>query len=89
MKMSFSKQKPKLFYYRNYFNDEHFRNDLMYVFNKQGLNNRSCSELEDLTIATLNIHAPMNRRIEPYANLVRSKLPITFLKLKIIDNKNH
>ena len=46
MKMSFSKQEPKIFYCRDYktFNDEHFRNDLKYVFNKRGLNNISCSE---------------------------------------------
>ena len=42
MKISFSKQEPKVFYYRDYktFNDEHFRNDLKYVFNKRGLNLR-------------------------------------------------
>ena len=75
LKMSFSKQVPKVFYYRDYktFNDEHFNNDLTYVFNKRGLNNISCSELEDLTIATLNVHAPMKKKYlrannAPYMN---------------------
>ena len=50
MKMSFSKQEPKIFYYRDYktFDDEHFKNDLKYVFNKRCLNNISCSEFEDI-----------------------------------------
>ena len=73
MKMSFSKQEPKIFYYRDYktFNDEHFRNDLKYIFNKRGVNNISCSEY--ITITTLNIHAPMKKKYlrannAPYMN---------------------
>ena len=98
--MSFSKQEPKIFYYRDYktFNDEHFRNDLKYVFNKRGLNNISCSEFEDITITTLNIHAPMKKKYlrannAPYTNRalcnaikVRSKLLNIFRKLNTIES---
>ena len=89
MKMSFSKQEPKIFYYRDNktFNDEHFRNDLKYVFNKRGLNNISCSEFEDITITTLNIHAPMKKKYlrannAPYMNRALCKAIMVWSKLR-------
>ena len=61
LKSSFIKQEPKMFNYRNFkrFNNENFRNDLLYEIGMKGFHNISCEEFETLFMKTLNNHAPM------------------------------
>ena len=55
MKSKFYKQKPKIFNYRNYktFNNESFRNDVLYEISK-GFHDVSCEEFETLLLMILN-----------------------------------
>ena len=96
MKSSFYKQEPKIFNYRNYkyFNNESFRNDLLYEINKKDFHDVSCGEFENLFLKTLNKHAPMKTKYirannSPFMNkelskaiMVRSRLRNKSLKLK-------
>ena len=68
MKSSFQKQEPILFNYRNYkhFNNDKFRNDLLYEFRKKGFPDISCeepdiscAEFQFLFMTMLNKHDPM------------------------------
>ena len=62
MKASFLKQVPKILNYRNYFNNDIFRNDLMYEISKIGLNLISCEQFEIIFMTILNKHAPQKIR---------------------------
>ena len=50
LKSSFIEQEPKIFNYRNfkYFNNENFRNDLLYEISMKGFHDISCEEFEIL-----------------------------------------
>ena len=100
LKSSFIKQEPEIFNYRNfkYFNNENFRNYLLYEISMKGFPGISCEEFEILFMMTLNIHAPMKiKHIKanhsPYMNyelpkaiLVRSRLRNKYLKFKTIES---
>ena len=101
MKSSFKKQKPITFNYRNYkrFNNDKFRNDLLYEFSKRGFRDISCEEFQFLFMTKLNKHAPMKIKYirannSPFMNndlskaiMVRSKLRNKFLKLKTNESR--
>ena len=98
MKSKFYKQKPKIFNYRNYktFNNESFRNDVLYEISK-GFHDVSCEEFKSLLLMILNKHAPMKTKYirvnnSPFMNkelskaiMVRSRLRNKSLKLKTED----
>ena len=102
LKSSYLKQEPKIFNYRNYklFNNENFRNDLIYEISKKGFHDRSCEEFETLFMMTLNNHAPMKIKYirannSPFMNnelskaiMVRSRLRNKYLKLKTIESRD-
>ena len=50
LKSSFHKQEPNIFNDRNYkkFNNENFRNDILYEISNKGFHNLSCEEFENL-----------------------------------------
>ena len=80
MKSSFYKQEPNIFNYRNYkkFNNESFRNDLLYEISKKGFHDVICGEFETLFLKTLNKHAPMKTKYirgnnSPFMNKELSK----------------
>ena len=101
MKSSFKKQKPIIFNYRNYkrFNNDKFRNDLLYEFSKRGFRDISCEEFQFLFMTTLNKHVPMKIKYirahnSPFMNndlskaiMVRSRLRNKFLKLKTNESR--
>ena len=60
LKSSFIKQVPKILKYTNFkrFNNECFRNDLLYEIRKKDFHNVNCEEFETLFMMTLNTHAP-------------------------------
>ena len=100
LKSSYLKQEPKIFNYRNYkyFNNENFRNDLLYEISKKGFHGISCEEFETLFMMALNNHAPMKIKYirannSPFMNnelfkaiMVRSRLRNKYLKLKTIES---
>ena len=64
MKASFLKKVPKIINYRNYkyFNNDIFRNELMYEISKIGLNLISCEQFEIIFMTILNKHPPPKKR---------------------------
>ena len=102
LKSNFIKQEPKIFNYRNfkYFNNENFRNDLLYDISMKGFHDISCEESEILFMMMLNNHAPMKIKYirannSPFMNnelskaiMVRSRLRIKYLKFKTIESSN-
>ena len=64
LKSNFSKQAPKIMYYRNYknFKNKVFRNDLLTNIGKQGYQEMGCKEFESLLLDILNVHAPLKKR---------------------------
>ena len=62
MKSNFQMQKLIVLKYRNYkiFNNEQFRNDLLYEISKEGLKNIACKDFEIFIMNMLNRHAPLN-----------------------------
>ena len=102
LKSNFLKQEPKTFHYRNYkyFNNDNFRNDLLYEISKKGFHDISCEEFETLFMTTLNNHAPMKIKYirannSPFMNnelskaiMVRSRLRNKCQKLKTIESRD-
>ena len=100
LKSSFIKQKPKIFNYKNFkcFNNENFRNDLLYEISMKGFHDISCEEFETLFMTTLNTHAPMKIKYirannSPFMNnelskasMVRSRLRNKYLKSNTIES---
>ena len=95
-----SRQEAIIFNYCNYkyFNNENFRNDLLYQISKKGFHDISCEEFETLFMITLNNHAPMKIKYirgnnSPFMNnerskaiMARSRLRNKYLKLKTIES---
>ena len=65
MKASFLKQVLKILNYRNYkyFNNDIFRNELMYGISKIGLNLISCEQFEIIFMTILNKHARQTNKV--------------------------
>ena len=102
LKASFIKQEPKIFNYRNFkcFNNENFRNDLLYEISMKGFLAKSCEEFETLFMMTLNTHAPMKTKYirannSPFMNnelskaiMIRSRLRNKYLKLNTVESRD-
>ena len=102
LKPSYLKQEPKIFNYPNYkyFNNENFRNDLLYESSKKGFHDISCEEFETLFMMTLNNYAPMKIKYirannSPFMNnelskaiMVRVRLRNKYLKLNSIESRD-
>ena len=65
LKAKFQKQAPKVIHYRNYkkFNNNLFRNDLLWQLNTEGIHNMECEEFEKYFLCTLNKHAPLKKKV--------------------------
>ena len=100
MKSSFQKQEPIIFNYSyKRFNDDKFRNDLLYEFSKKGFRGISCDGFQFLFMTTLNKPASMKIKYirannSPFMNndlskaiTVRSRLRNKFLKLKTNESR--
>ena len=102
MLCKFQKLQPKIKYYRNhkYFNKENYKIDLMHKIQRIGFKNIDCEQFVNLSMRTLNYHAPQKRRLvrannSPFmtkelykAIMTRSRLKNKFLKLKTNDSRN-
>ena len=64
MKSTYQKKQPQLLIYRKYkfFNNENFKNDLMYGIQQSGFQNIGCKQFEHLFMKILNFHAPQKKK---------------------------
>ena len=65
MRSNYQKQQPKILNYRNYkfFNNENFRNDLLYEIQLIQFQNIGCEQFEHLFMKILDKHAPLKTRL--------------------------
>ena len=99
IKSTLPKVEPKIFHYRNYkkFDNQTFRNELLFEICKKGFQNIISAEFEHLFIMILDKYAPMKTKYlraknSPFMNkeltkaiMVRSRLKNESLKLKTIE----
>ena len=102
LKSNFIKQEQKIFNYRNCkcFNNENFRNYLVYGISMKGFHDISCEEFETLFMMTLNTHAAMKIKYirannSPFMNnelpkaiMVRSRLRKKYLKSNTTESRD-
>ena len=99
MRSNYQKQQPNILNYRNYkfFNNENFRNDLLYEIQLIQFQNIECEQFEHLFMDILDKHAPLKTRLvrannSPFmtkdlykAIIMKSRLRNKFLRLKTTE----
>ena len=99
MRSNYQKQQPKILNYRNYkfFNNENFRNYLLYEIQLIQFQNIGCEQFEHLFMKILDKHAPLKTRLVRANNssfmtkdlykaiMMRSRLRNKFLRLKTTE----